>query len=138
MNTSELESRLLAEGCNPDNFCIGPCRTASDIFCLSESAGKWSIYYTERGRKSKPLYESRDEAEACERYYQQIMAIEHWHLVDTFESDEPAWALQTKLEAAGIRTIRNDMPPLTAGGPDIARVFVAGKDIFKVRSMDRC
>ncbi|NVJ52026.1 MAG: SPOR domain-containing protein [Gammaproteobacteria bacterium] len=135
MNTSELKQKLLEEGCNPNNFCIGSSGVMSDVYCLSENYGKWSIFYTERGLNSKPIYESRNEAEACEFYYNQIMAIEHWHNVGFFESDEPALKLQQELEFAGIKAIRNDMPPLKAGGPNIRRVFVIGKDIFKVKDM---
>ncbi|WP_041408778.1 hypothetical protein [Shewanella sp. MR-4] len=135
MNTSELEKILLEEGCNPNNFCIGSAGAKSDIYCLSENHGKWTIYYTERGSNSKPIYESKNEAEACKFYYKEIMSIEHWHNVGFFESEESALNLQKELEAAGIKAIRNDMPPLKAGGQKIRRVFVVGKDIFKVKSM---
>ena len=63
------------------------------------------------------------------------MSIEHWHNVGFFESEESALKLQKELEAVGIKVIRNDMPPLNAGGPKIKRVFVVGKDIFKVKAM---
>lgn len=135
MNTSELEKKLLEEGCNPDNFCIGSAGAKSDVYCLSENHGKWAICYTVRGSISKPIYESRNEAEACEFYYKEIMNIEHWHNVGFFENNESALKLQQELEAVGIKAIRNDMPPLKAGGPKIRRVFVVGKDIFKVKGM---
>ena len=136
MNASELGIKLLKEGCNPDNFRIGTGGgPKSDIFCLSEKKGIWSIYYTERGSNSNPIYESTDETEACDRYYKEIMAMEHWHIVGLFESEEPALKLQKELEAMDIKIIRNDMPPLKAGTPRIRRVFVVGKDIFKVRAI---
>ena len=135
MNTSELEKKLLEKGCNPNNFCIGSAGVKSDVYCLSENYGKWSVYFTERGLNSEPIYESQNEAEACEFYYKEIMSIEHWHNVGFFECDEPAQKLQQELEAAGIKVIRNDMPPLKAGGPKIRRVFVLGEDIFKVKGM---
>lgn len=135
MNASELKKKLIEEGCNRDNFCIGTCGAASDVYCLSESHGKWSIYYTERGTNKRPIYESRNEAEACARYYKEIMSVEHWHNVGFFESDKPALKLHEELEAIGIRVIRNDMLPLKAGGPKIRRLFVVGKDIFKVKAI---
>lgn len=135
MNIVELEQALLSAGCNPNNFCIGARGAQSDVYCLSENDGKWSVFYTERGSKHKPIYESRNETQACEFFYNKIMAIEHWHIVGFFERDDSARALQRELEDMGIETTRNDMPPLKAGGPNIKRVFVIGKDIFKVREI---
>ncbi len=135
MKVSELHNKLLKEGCNPNNFCIGSVGVMSDVYSLLESRGIWSVYYTERGSISKPLYESHNEGEACEFYYKKIMAIEHWHNVGFFESDESASKLQQKLEVAGIKSLRNDMPPLKAGGKSIRRVYVVGRDIFMVRNM---
>ena len=135
MNISELKKKLLEEGCNPLNFCIGSKGAASDICCLTKNNGRWSVYYTERGSNSEPVFESDSEAEACEYYYHQIMAMEHRHNVGFFEDEASAIRLQKELEAEGIHTIRNDMPPLKTDGPDIKRVFVIGRDIFKVRGL---
>ncbi len=135
MNASELEKILLEAGCSPHNFCIGSPGTASDVFCLSEQDGIWQIYYTERGRDSNPLFESRHEAEACQFYFDKMMSMEHWHLAGFFVDDESATKMQDELKALGIEPIRNDMPPLQAGGPNVRRVFVVGKDIFKVKEI---
>ena len=135
MKASELENILLEAGCSPNNFCIGSSGTASDVYCLSEKDGIWQVYYTERGRDSDPLFESRNEAKACQFYFDKIMRIEHWHLVGFFEDDKSAIKMQDELKASGIKPIRNDMPPLQAGDPNLRRVFVVGKDIFKVKEI---
>ena len=135
MRISDLEKMLLEEGCNPDNFCIGPGGAKSDVFCLNENYGTWQVYYTERGSNSKPIYESRSEKEACQFYINEIMSFDHWHIVGFFETEESAKKMEQELRAAGIEPVRNDMPPLKAGGPNIKRVFVVGKQIFQVRKM---
>lgn len=135
MNASDLKNKLLEEGCNPDNFCIGPRGAASDVYCLTKNGSVWQVYYTERGCNSKPIYESVKESEACDYYFEKIMEIRHWHVVGFFEDDDSALKIESELKSVGIDPIRNDMPPISAGGPSIRRVFVVGKDIFRVRKM---
>jgi len=135
MDLSELKKKLVEEGCNSNNYCIGSSCSKSDIYCLSEKNGKWSIFYTERGSNAAPTFESQSEEEACDFYYKKIMSIEHWHNVGFFESDEPALKLQDELKAAGITCINDEIPSLKPDGPRIKRVFVVGKDIFKVKTM---
>lgn len=135
MNTSELEQRLLAEGCNPNNFCIGPPRCpVTDIDCLDQVDGEWQVFYTERGQDSPPIFTTRDEAEACEYYFQRIMALRHDHCVGFFRSEELTRALVEKLELAGLAP-RQDAIPYGGWKDPRYRVFVTGKAIFKTREI---
>jgi len=134
MNVDKLKNALLKAGCNPNNFCIGLCGSKSDVFCLSEKNGMFSVYYSERGRDSRPIFKSRNESEACQFYFDQITAIEHRHLVGFFESDKLASELVAELENGGVKVILDEIPPMKTGTPKIKRVFVLGKDIFKAQN----
>ncbi len=135
MNVHELEQRLLEEGCNPNNFCIGPPRCpVTDIDCLDQVDGEWQIFYTERGQDSPPIFTTRDEAEACEFYFQRIMSFRQDHCVGFFRSSELAKSLVEKLEQHGLAP-RQDAIPYGGWLDSRFRVFVTGKAIFKSREL---
>ena len=131
MNTAELQTRLLDEGCN--GFCIGSCYLQSDVYCLDQEDGQWIVFYTERGLHAEPIFSSSAENEACEYFFNLITSMEHRHIVGFFREAQHAIDLEQTLNAMGIATVRNDIPYY--GGPDDPRfrVFVVGKDIFRVR-----
>lgn len=135
MNSTQLEQKLLAAGCHPNNFSIGAPWQKTDLFCLEQVNGVWQVYYSERGQRSAPIFETTDETAACAFYFDHIMQIQHRHLVGFFESEARAVELMQRLAKAGLTAVRNDMPPLKAGTPPIKRVFVIGTEIFPVRQL---
>jgi hypothetical protein len=135
MNARELEQRLVAEGCNPNNYCIGPPqRPVTDIYCLDQLEGEWQVFYTERGRDEPPIFTTRDETDACEYYYRQITSMRQDHLVGFFRSEVNARALMAKLEAAGLNP-RQDAIPYGGWADPRFRVFVTGKAIFETKKL---
>ena len=131
MTAAEVIEKLLAEGCHPRNFQLGG--GGDDCHCLEQAGGLWSVFYAERGRDSAPEFTSASEEEASAYFYWLIMGMDHWHMVGFFADQAQASALQAQLAALGIRAIRNDMPSYRSVGDARYRVFVVGKDIFKVR-----
>lgn len=83
MKVNELEKRLLEAGCNPIHFAIG--HQDSDVYCLQYQNGVWKVFFTERGKDDPPIYETTEEEEACQFYFEYITTrIRHDHLVGFF------------------------------------------------------
>lgn len=135
MDTRELEMRLLAEGCSMANFSINRRGGSSDIYCLELEDGMWSVFYTERGRDSEPIFESVSEEEACLFYYDFMKKMEHWHLVGFSAEEASVLELQGWLTEIGVPFIRNDIPAYEHADDPRYRLFVVGEDIFKVREL---
>ncbi|MFM5463737.1 SPOR domain-containing protein [Aeromonas simiae] len=131
MNASELQIKLFAEGCNPANFSV--LGRGDDMLCLDEKGGKWSIFYSERGCDSEPIFTSDNEEEACKIFFNYVVKQQHWHIVGFFKNESDAVELEDKLVAIGIKPIRNDIPAYKTANDPRYRVFVVGKEIFKVR-----
>lgn len=131
MKAAELKEKLLAEGCNENNFAV--MSRGNDSFCLDKKGDQWAVFYAERGHDSEPIFTSADEAAACEFFYQTILKIQHWHLVGFFQQESQAISLEEKLKSLGIQPVRNDIPAYQAANDPRYRVFVVGKDIFAVR-----
>ena len=133
MKAEELKRHLLEEGCSPHNFSIGP--GASDVYCLEQQTGVWRVFYTERGKDDPPIFESRNEEEACEFYFDYITKkIRHDHLVGFFVSEGKAIDLESQLAQNGIQSHRDKIPYAGWSDPRY-RVFVVGKAIFKARAV---
>jgi hypothetical protein len=132
MNAETLKRRLLEEGCSPINFSIGP--GGSDVFCLENQNGIWRVFYTERGKDDDPIFASASEEEACEFYFDYITRIRHDHLVGFFKSEESARSLADNLARHGIQSHQDKIPYGGWEDPRF-RVFVVGKDIFRVRDV---
>jgi hypothetical protein len=133
MNTNELKQRLLDEGCSPFQFSVGP--GGSDVFCLDQRNGKWSVFYTERGREGEPIFETDSEDEACEFYFDYITTkMRHDHLVGFFLSEQNASLLTDKLTRNGIQSHQDKIPYGGWNDPRY-RVFVVGKNIFKAQDI---
>ncbi len=130
MLASELRMKLLSEGCNELNFAV-LSRGVGDNYCLDREGNKWIVFYTERGNDDEPIYASESEDDACCFFYEFIMKQEHRHIVGFFRNESRARELEEKLCSVGIGAIRNDIPVFDSD-PRF-RVFVVGKDIFKVR-----
>ena len=131
MKASEVRGKLLAEGCSENTFAVRS--RGSDVYCLDEIGGTWVVFYTERGQDSEPIFKSKSEDEACQFFYNYIMKLEHWHIVGFFKEEESVKALEAKLLSIGVKPIRNDIPAYKFKDDPRYRVFVVGKDIFKVR-----
>ena len=131
MTLIELKDKLLEAGCNPNNFAI--CSKGDDAYCLDKKGSKWTIFYTEHGRHSKPTFESENEEEACEYFFTLVTKQHHWHIDGCFTREQDAINLGKELFSIGVNPIRNDAPPVRDGEGSVYRIFVAGKDIFKVR-----
>jgi hypothetical protein len=133
MNTTELEQRLLDEGCNPSSFAIGRRGGASDAFCLMFDDTSWQVFYTERGIDQKPIFTNNDEAEACAFFLQHITSFRHPHLVGFFRSRPAADAMMTALKREGLDAWQDGI--LYRPDDWRYRVFVEGKAIFQVRRL---
>jgi len=131
MNSSQVSEKLIAEGCSPANFVVNG--HGSDVYCLRESGGIWSIFYTERGLDEPPIFSTRSEDEACQFFYNHIMKMEHWHIVGFYKEQSDAEAMESKLASIGVKGVRNDIPAYHTRNDPRFRVFVVGKDIFKFR-----
>ncbi|MEL1244799.1 hypothetical protein AAEO56_11045 [Flavobacterium sp. DGU11] len=135
MDLKELHDKLVAEGCN--RFCIEGIGQQSDddVEQLGLNDGKWEVRYFERGRAEKTLFSTADKDEAIRYYYNYIMKIEHWHIIAFTRSFDIFNAHKEKLEAAGIKTIQNDIPYYAGPEDRVYRLFVTNKDIFKAREI---
>lgn len=131
MKASELTNRLLAEGCNPQNFSV--LSRSYDAYCLNKNGKQWQVFYSERGCDSEPLFISSNENEACEFFYNLILQQQHWHLVGFFKDEADAKVLEEKLLSLGINPIRNDITAYKTTNDPRYRLFVEGKAIFTVR-----
>lgn len=66
MNTEILVQSMRASGIRQDAVRIGKdADNANEQYCISESAGRWQVYYAERGKKSFPKSFST-EHDACQ------------------------------------------------------------------------
>lgn len=131
MKISELKAKLLAEGCNQNNFAI--FSRSHDALCIDKKANEWIVFYSERGIDSEPIFKSKSENEACEFFFKHVKKQRHLHMVGFFEKEKKAEKLESKLNAIGIKPIRNDIPAFKNEDDPRYRVFVEGKDIFKVK-----
>jgi hypothetical protein len=133
MTASEVLEKLLVEGCNKSHFSIH--RSEHDAFCLAKRGNEWVVFYSERGQDSPPEYTSPSEDDACEFFYKLVMKQRHWHIVGFFINKSDAELLEEKLKSIGVAPIRNDIPAYKHRDDPRYRVFVAGKDIFRVREV---
>ena len=131
MTTTELERRLLAEGCNPDNYALNS--RSYDGFCLMRQGQQWAVFYSERGADQPPIFTSTDEDAACRFFFDFVMRMEHRHFVAMLRSEPAAQALRARLDAQGIATHTYRL--LYAQNDYRQIVSVVGKDIFKAREL---
>ncbi|MBK8521968.1 MAG: hypothetical protein IPL54_14240 [Chitinophagaceae bacterium] len=134
MELTALYNKFISEGFN--NFYIegvgGP--QPDDVYCLGFDNQNWSVYYIERGQKSKPVFTTQDKMDAINFYTDFVSNIEHWHLVVFTRSTRVFNNYKQKLEILNIRTIQNDIPAMSFAGDIVHRLFVVNKDIFSAKS----
>lgn len=130
MELTDLYNKFISEGYT--NFYIdgvgGPQQ--DDVQCLGFDNQIWTVYYVERGQKSKPILSTGDKEQAIKFYSDIVAKIEHWHLIAFSRSIKVLNDYQQKLENLNIRTIQNDIPDLRTTGDRVHRLFVVNKDIF--------
>jgi hypothetical protein len=131
MKPSELKKKLIAEGCNENNFAV--LSRGNDAFCLDKKGNEWVVFYSERGCDSDPIFRSESENDACDFFFKYVTNQQHCHLVGFFKNESEAKELESKLLSIGVKPIRNDIPAYKTANDPRYRVFVVGKDIFKVR-----
>lgn len=131
MKAEQLTQKLLAEGCNPNSFAV--LSRNHDAYCLNKNGNEWTVFYSERGSDSDPIFKSTNEEEACEFFYRHMINQEHWHIVGFFKDEADAKNLEAALLAINIKPIRNDIPSYKNANDPRFRIFVVGKDIFKIK-----
>lgn len=132
----ELYDFLLAEGCK--RFYIEGVGglQSDDVEVLSFTNGVWEVCYMERGLKQPPLFSSADKAEAIAYYKQHVLSMTHIHLVVMTRSLEVFNRYSSKIKNLNIATYQNDIPNYSNANDVVYRLFVYGKDIFKVKEWD--
>lgn len=115
-------------------FLVGRS-SGSEVFCLDKYKGKWSVFYTERGRKSPPIFTSESLEEASEFFY--TFMTEHWYLVASLKNESEIDMLRKQLENYGIKSLRNDFMTEEYSGLGNSRyeILVTEKQICKVRKL---
>jgi hypothetical protein len=134
MELTELYNKFISEGYN--NFYIdgvgGP--RPDDVHCLGFDNHNWTVYYTERGQKSHPIFITKDKSEAIKYYSDFVARIEHLHLIAFTRSTNIINDYKQKLEKINIKTIQNDIPALSTFNDRVHRLFVVNKDIILAKS----
>ena len=134
MNTAELRACLEAAGCTEHSYAIGSRGTASDAYCLVHNGLEWTVFYTERGMDSEPIFHTASESDATAFFYKKIMSLPHEHCVGFFRSQSRANATAATLAAAGVPHWWDQIP--YSGPRDLRyRVFVTGPAIFQARDV---
>lgn len=70
MNKKELQERLSLEKIPADVYSLNG-GFPNERLCLGEVAGKWEVYYSERGEKSGLMVFDK-EIDACENFYKRL------------------------------------------------------------------
>ncbi|HWT00098.1 MAG TPA: hypothetical protein VN256_07615 [Pyrinomonadaceae bacterium] len=135
MNSEELNERLDEEGFNSQFYCIGPgWRRLGDGFALDKVGDSFEWFYVERGQRGRAEKVFASEEEACRFAYETLSKDDRArsHMIGMFESEAEAAKLAQELSREGIRSKTDRIP---YGGPDDPRfrVFVYGRDVFKVK-----
>ena len=130
MDLKELYDKFISEGYT--NFYIegvgGPMK--DDVHSLGFYDRNWTVYYIERGIKSKPIFSTKDKDVAIAYYSEFMSKIEHWHLIAFTRSNEILNDFRYKLEKSGVTTIQDDIPNYRLNGDRVYRLYVVNKDIF--------
>ncbi len=136
MNSIELAERLAEEGFNSLFYCIGAgWHRLADGFALDKAGDVYEWFYVERGQKGAVERVFASEEEAC-RFAYEALSKDKWarsHMVGMFESERDAAELARALSLEGIYSETDRIP---YGGLDDPRfrVFVYGRDVFKIKN----
>ncbi len=136
MNTEELAKRLDEEGFNSDFYCIGPgWQRLGNGFALDKVGDSFEWFYVERGQRGQAERVFASEEEACQFVYE-ALSKDKWaqsHMVGMFESEAEAATLARALSLQGIRSETDRIPYGGLNDPRF-RVFVYGRDVFKIKN----
>jgi hypothetical protein len=134
MTIAELRQKLEEEGCSPSNYAIES--RGSDAYCLMHDGKVWSIFYSERGCDSDPIFTTESQPEAFTYFLEFTRTQRHWHLIGVFPTDPEAKEFEHEVVKCGATPVRNDLPAYLLGVPQY-RVFVLGRDIHLVKAIRR-
>ncbi len=131
MNLQHLKDRVVREGYGHLLFTGGPNLELND-FRIEKAPGlfpKWRVCDYERGAITRTHLETTNEADACVFWYEGVgrmmLLLRRWPTNDLAERAE------STLNAAGIPSIRNDLPDDPAFKGLRYRTFVAGRDLAR-------
>jgi len=135
MDLQELHDKLVSEGCK--NFYIEGVGGGfpDDIHILGTNNGKWEIYYTERGQRSKAVFSFDDKERAIEKYYDFIIGQAHWHLIVFTRSLSVLETYRAVLDKNYIPSFQSEIPDYVTRGDRVFRLFVVNKDIFRAKKV---
>ena len=135
MNIDELAKRLDEEGFNSHFYCIGAgWRRLGNGFALDKEGDSFQWFYVERGQRGEAERVFASEAEACQFVYE-TLSKDKWaqsHMIGMFESEADAADLVRELSLQGIHSETDRIPYGGLNDPRF-RVFVYGRDVFKVK-----
>lgn len=136
MELKELYDKFISEGFN--RFYIegvgGP--QSDDVEVLDQRNGLWEVCYIEKGQKSSPIFSSSSKKEAIAFYTKHISSIKHHHLAVMTRSEQKLKKYKTLFDSYGIEFWQNDIPHYNKTNDRVNRLFVFGKDIFKIKELD--
>ncbi len=139
MNSIELAERLEEEGFNSQFYCIGAgWHRLADGFALDRAGDVYEWFYVERGRRGAAEKVFASEEEAC-RFAYEALSKDKWsrsHMVGIFESEGAAAELARALSLEGIYSETDRIPYGGLHDPRF-RVFVYGRDVFKIKNAPR-
>lgn len=137
MELKELYDKFISEGCN--RFYIegvgGP--QSDDVEVLGLNNGTWEVCYMERGRKSTPMFSSKNKSDAIEFYSKHVLSIKHHHLVVMTRNEQKINEYKQLFIENNIEFLKNDIPHYSNNNDLVFRLFVFGKSIFKVQELDK-
>jgi|SRR5690554_248477 len=137
MELKELHDKFISEGCN--RFYIegvgGP--QSDDVEVLGQRGGVWEVCYIERGQKNSPIFSSSSKKEAVEFYIKHVLSIRHHHVAVMTRSEQIIKKYKNLFDSNGIKFLQNDIPHYNKTNDRVFRLFVFGKDIFKINELDR-
>lgn len=131
MRITDLKDKLINEGCNVNRF--GVMQITDDAYSIVKDNEFWEIFYSEHGKKSPPVFRTKNESEACEYFFRLILEERHFHLICFCKNKKDVKLIENQLRAIDVKSIRNDIPAYTTNDDPRFRIFVEGKDVFKVK-----
>ena len=133
MNFQHLKTCLQDQGYGPLIAENGPSLLSIYDLRIEQVGDTWRVCDTERGEILETFLTTRDESEACRYWYDRIAGT-MLHLA-TFKAAGDARSLQHALEAAGVKVLRNDIPSFNGPNDARYRIFTAGRDLHRARSI---
>ena len=133
MNFQHLKEHLQEQGYGPLIAENGPKLLSIHDFRIEQLDDHWRVCDTERGEVLETHLTTRDENEACAFWYERIAGtMVHFA---TFKSAGEASSVERALVSAGVKVWRNDIPSFNGPNDARYRIFTAGRDLKRARSI---